>query len=99
MTAQVPFDPRQCRGPQRHSSCRSSRRWSNRPPEARHVRTGWRWPQVEKHVDLSGEIPDNFVDTTLSRYGGDDVLDGMWRVDHVDQADPPAPTATSATST
>jgi hypothetical protein len=41
--------------------------------------------KVEKHVDLSGEYPDNYVSTSLSCSTGDIVLDGMWRVDHVDQ--------------
>lgn len=45
--------------------------------------------KVEKHVDLSGEYPDNYFDDTLSCYGNDIALDGMWRVDHVDQANPP----------
>ncbi|MCB8957772.1 MAG: hypothetical protein H6529_15005 [Nocardioides sp.] len=48
--------------------------------------------KVEKHVDLSGEFPDNAIETTLSCSGGDYVLDGMWRVDHVDQANPPETT-------
>lgn len=41
--------------------------------------------KVEKHVDLSGEFPDNYLATTLSCNSGDWALDGMWRVDHVDQ--------------
>ena len=45
--------------------------------------------KVERHVDLGGEYPDNWIDTTLSCNGGDYVLEGMWRVDHVDQAQPP----------
>lgn len=45
--------------------------------------------KVEKQVDLSGEYPDNTIDTTLACSGGDYVLQGMWRVDHVDQVAPP----------
>ena len=42
--------------------------------------------KVEKHVDLSGEYPDNYSgDVYLSCNDGDYALDGMWRVDHVDQ--------------
>lgn len=45
--------------------------------------------KVEKHVDLSGEFPDNYSgDVYLSCNKGDYALDGMWRVDHVDQANP-----------
>ncbi len=44
--------------------------------------------KVEQHVDLSGEFPDNTGETYLSCNNGDYALDGMWRVDHVDQANP-----------
>jgi hypothetical protein len=44
--------------------------------------------KVERHVDLSGEFPDNAAHEDLSCNDGDYALDGMWRVDHVDQADP-----------
>jgi hypothetical protein len=44
--------------------------------------------KVEKHVDLSGEYPDNVGHEDLSCNDGDYVLDGMWRVDHVDYANP-----------
>lgn len=44
--------------------------------------------KVEKHVDLSGEYPDNYAHEHLSCNAGDYALDGMWRVDHVDQANP-----------
>ncbi|MCW2844322.1 MAG: hypothetical protein JWN22_2238 [Nocardioides sp.] len=44
--------------------------------------------KVEAHVDLSGEFPDNTLVKDLSCDGSDYVLDGMWRVDHVDQANP-----------
>lgn len=45
--------------------------------------------KVEAHVDLSGEFPDNTLHTHLYCRPGDYALDGMWRVDHVDQANPP----------
>lgn len=45
--------------------------------------------KVEQHVDLSGEFPDQFVHTHVYCNPGDLALDGMWRVDHVDQANPP----------
>lgn len=44
--------------------------------------------KVEKHVDLSGEYPDDTLDTVVSCDNGDIALDGMWRVDHVDQYNP-----------
>ena len=44
--------------------------------------------KVEAHVDLGGEFPDNSVSQDLSCNGNDYALDGMWRVDHVDQANP-----------
>lgn len=44
--------------------------------------------KVEKHVDLSGEHPDNYADEDLWCNDGDIALDGMWRVDHVDQFNP-----------
>ncbi|WP_395690276.1 hypothetical protein [Nocardioides sp.] len=45
--------------------------------------------KVEKHVDLSGEFPDNYLHEHVYCQPGDIALDGMWRVDHVDQANPP----------
>ncbi|WP_395658585.1 hypothetical protein [Nocardioides sp.] len=48
--------------------------------------------KVEKHVDVAGEYPDNYLREDLSCNGGDYALDGMWRVDHVDQANPPETT-------
>ena len=45
--------------------------------------------KVEAHVDLSGEFPDNSLHTHLYCRPGDYAIDGMWRVDHVDQANPP----------
>lgn len=44
--------------------------------------------KVEKHVDLSGEYPDNYLHEHLYCNPGDIALDGMWRVDHVDFANP-----------
>lgn len=44
--------------------------------------------KVEKHVDLGGDFPDNALSVDLSCQGDDYALDGMWRVDHVDQANP-----------
>ena len=44
--------------------------------------------KVEKHVDIGGEYPDNYVHEHLSCSPGDIATDGMWRVDHVDQANP-----------
>ncbi|CAI9405761.1 hypothetical protein [Nocardioides sp. T2.26MG-1] len=44
--------------------------------------------KVEAQVDLSGEFPDNYAHEHLYCNDGDDALDGMWRVDHVDQANP-----------
>ena len=41
--------------------------------------------KVEQHVDLSGEYPDNTFDGSLRCAGNDIALDGMWRIDHVDQ--------------
>ena len=45
--------------------------------------------KVEKHIDLSGEFPDNKIHEHVYCNPGDIALDGMWRVDHVDQANPP----------
>ncbi len=45
--------------------------------------------KVEKHVDMSGEFPDQYMHEHVSCNPGDIALDGMWRVDHVDQANPP----------
>ncbi len=42
--------------------------------------------KVEAQVDLDGEFPGNTIHQDLSCNPGDDALDGMWRVDHVDQA-------------
>lgn len=44
--------------------------------------------KVEAHVDPSGEFPDNSLHTHLSCDVRDYALDGMRRVDHVDQANP-----------
>ncbi|WP_121254112.1 hypothetical protein [Nocardioides ferulae] len=44
--------------------------------------------KVEKHVDLGGEFPDNTASYELKCSPGDIAVDGMWRVDHVDQANP-----------
>lgn len=46
--------------------------------------------KVEKQVDLSGEWPDNYLHDHLYCNPGDIALDGMWRVDHVDQVNPDA---------
>ena len=54
--------------------------------------------KVEKHVDLSGEIPGQLRGRhAVPRYGGDDVLDGAWTTSTRRTRQPP--TATSATST
>lgn len=45
--------------------------------------------KVEKHIDVTGEFPDNYFAQDVSCNPGDIVLDGMWRIDHVDQANPP----------
>ncbi len=45
--------------------------------------------KVEKHVDLPAEWPDSYLHTHLYCNPGDIALDGMWRVDNVDQAQPP----------
>ena len=44
--------------------------------------------KVEKHVDLQGEFPDNTKTAQTLCRSGDYAIDGMWRVDHVDQANP-----------
>ncbi|GAB3198589.1 hypothetical protein GCM10027062_13110 [Nocardioides hungaricus] len=45
--------------------------------------------KVEKQVDLEGEFPDQNLRESVSCNPGDIALDGMWRVDNVDQANPP----------
>ncbi|GAA1159776.1 hypothetical protein [Nocardioides aquiterrae] len=45
--------------------------------------------KVEKHVTMSGEFPDQYLHDHVFCDPGDIALDGMWRVDHVDQAQPP----------
>lgn len=44
--------------------------------------------KVERHVDLSGEYPDNTFNGYVACDAGDLALDGMWRIDHVDQFQP-----------
>lgn len=44
--------------------------------------------KVEKQVELDGEFPDNVKNVDLNCNPGDYVLDGMWRVDAVDQPNP-----------
>lgn len=53
-------------------------------PKTHHLKTY----KVEKQVDLGGEFPDNSAHLHLYCEPGDYALDGMWRVDHVDQANP-----------
>lgn len=48
--------------------------------------------KVEKHVDLYGEFPDQNMHEHVYCNPGDIALDGMWRVDNVDQANPPETT-------
>ncbi len=45
--------------------------------------------KVEKHVDLVGEYPEGNLHEHLYCNPGDIALDGMWRVDNVEQANPP----------
>src|SRR5262245_25078486 len=45
--------------------------------------------KVEKHVDVSGDYPEKNMSQELYCYDGDWALDGMWRVDNVEQANPP----------
>lgn len=44
--------------------------------------------KVEKHVDLEGYYPDNYAtrQITCNQEPADIAVDGMWRIDHVDQA-------------
>src|SRR3954454_22360370 len=42
--------------------------------------------KVEKQIDLAGEFPDNSFHEHLYCDAGDYAVDGMWRVEHVDQA-------------
>jgi hypothetical protein len=44
--------------------------------------------KVEMQLDLSGEYPDSDAHEHLYCNNGDIALDGMWRVDHVDQYNP-----------
>jgi hypothetical protein len=44
--------------------------------------------KVEQQLDLSGEFPDSDAHEHLYCDNGDIALDGMWRVEHVDQFDP-----------
>jgi hypothetical protein len=53
-------------------------------PKQHHLKTY----KVEQHLDLAGEFPDNAAHTHVYCNNGDYALDGMWRVDHVDQANP-----------
>jgi hypothetical protein len=45
--------------------------------------------KVEKHVDISGDFPDKELHEHVYCQPGDIALDGMWRVDSVEQANPP----------
>jgi len=45
--------------------------------------------KVEKHVDVSGDFPDKNMHEHVYCNPGDYALDGMWRVDSVEQANPP----------
>lgn len=45
--------------------------------------------KVEKHVDISGDFPDKNMHEHVYCNAGDWALDGMWRVDNVEQANPP----------
>ena len=44
--------------------------------------------KVEKHLDLQGAPPGNYAHEHVFCNPGDYAVDGMWRVDHVDQANP-----------
>ncbi|MBB6628023.1 hypothetical protein H5V45_11910 [Nocardioides sp. KIGAM211] len=62
---------------------------SSAPAEASNTKTHHvKMYKVEAQVDLDGEYPDNSTHTHLSCGAGDYALDGMWRVDSVDQANP-----------
>ena len=54
--------------------------------------------KVEKHVDLAGSTPTTTLHEHLYCDNGDIALDGMWRVDHVDQFDPSDSTRTTPTA-
>lgn len=45
--------------------------------------------KVEKHVDVSGDYPLKNMHEHVYCNDGDYALDGMWRVDNVEQANPP----------
>lgn len=45
--------------------------------------------KVEKHVDLVGEYPEGNLHEHVYCNPGDIALDGMWRIDNVEQANPP----------
>jgi hypothetical protein len=45
--------------------------------------------KVEKHVDISGDFPEKELHEHVYCNPGDIALDGMWRVDSVEQANPP----------
>lgn len=45
--------------------------------------------KVEKHVDISGDYPHKNMHEHVYCYNNDYALDGMWRVDNVEQANPP----------
>lgn len=45
--------------------------------------------KVEKHVDLVGEYPEGNLNESVSCNPGDIALEGMWRVDNVEQENPP----------
>ncbi|MBA2505367.1 MAG: hypothetical protein H0V29_05405 [Thermoleophilaceae bacterium] len=44
--------------------------------------------KTEQHVDLDGEFPGNYAHVHNYCRPGDQAIDGMWRIDHVDQANP-----------
>jgi hypothetical protein len=44
--------------------------------------------KVEQHVDLQGEFPNQAFHEHNFCNAGDYAVDGMWRIDHVDQANP-----------
>lgn len=44
--------------------------------------------KVEKYFDIGSEYPDNYLHEHLYCNNGDIPLDGMWRIDSVDQAQP-----------
>lgn len=45
--------------------------------------------KVEKHFDISGDYPEKNMHEHVKCDPGDYALDGMWRVDNVEQANPP----------